>query len=748
MRTRQKRLDYRVLNDGSDEEALPEDRIDQSSKSLSNLPPPLLVSEEGRETITNVPDGELLPSESASQLPTSQQSSTDTGTSVTSSGVFHRHRQRLAPATEWIWAYFETTAVDRPWFIKKTNKRKLVDREIRCLHVDKKTGIRCEWQTSDSQRQNTTSNMKTHLAKHDIYAPTSNVQPAKKQPDIRSFLDGKENLTHQEVLERNVIRWVVTDMNAFTTVESPEFQQIFRDIPGIEPPFTSRHTLRDRIVQEFYTQRAELKSELALTCRTIALSLDVWTSQNHLPILGIIGHWLTEGFEYQERLLEFTELQGTHSGENLASAVENMLIELNLEHKLISITGDNASNNEAMASELYFSLSNRLGEQDTNSALLYRGLDSYIRCLAHVLNLIVKDILRALNSGDTEQAQAVCDSLQDGHSITNQSAIERLRILALWINRNPQRRQNWKEICRLNDLPDKFIEHDVATRWNSTFRMIHDGLKSRQQVNKFLSLQNELPPFTVEDWSRLEQIHLVLDKFNELTSFVSKRNPQISLAVPIYYELHELLDDASEQNGDFVNLDQDIAAAVKGGMKKYEKYYSIMDDCDTYYTALVLDPRVKGELILRELQDGNAGTMILDTIRTNLHQRYEASNLEHDGTTLQQTSTERDDVESRMLKKLQVRDQSLVSDINRYFETPPISAADTTGQNWLCNWWRMHKEEYPQMAAAARDYLAIPASEVAVERLFSTARDVLGIRRHSLKGDTIRILMLTRDGFK
>jgi hAT family C-terminal dimerisation region len=52
------------------------------------------------------------------------------------------------------------------------------------------------------------------------------------------------------------------------------------------------------------------------------------------------------------------------------------------------------------------------------------------------------------------------------------------------------------------------------------------------------------------------------------------------------------------------------------------------------------------------------------------------------------------------------------------------------------------------MAAAARDYLAIPASEVAVERLFSTARDVLGIRRHSLTGDTIRMLMLTRDGFK
>ncbi|KAJ9482194.1 hypothetical protein VN97_g11246 [Penicillium thymicola] len=110
--------------------------------------------------------------------------------------------------------------------------------------------------------------------------------------------------------------------------------------------------------------------------------------------------------------------------------------------------------------------------------------------------------------------------------------------------------------------------------------MVDDDLKSRQQVNKFLNLQEELPPFTLQDWSRLEQIHTVLHKFHELTLFISKRNPQISLAVPIYYELHELLDDVTEGNGDFAKLDRDIIAAVKEGMKKYEKY-SIMDDCDT-----------------------------------------------------------------------------------------------------------------------------------------------------------------------
>jgi hypothetical protein len=40
------------------------------------------------------------------------------------------------------------------------------------------------------------------------------------------------------------------------------------------------------------------------------------------------------------------------------------------------------------------------------------------------------------------------------------------------------------------------------------------------------------------------------------------------------------------------------------------------------------------------------------------------------------------------------------------------------------------------MAVAARDYyLAISASEVSVERLFSRGRDLLGVRRHSMKSN-------------
>jgi hypothetical protein len=127
-------------------------------------------------------------------------------------------------------------------------------------------------------------------------------------------------------------------------------------------------------------------------------------------------------------VLEFTELHGPHSGENLAAAVEILLIELNLEHKLLSITGDNASNNERIALQLFQNL-----QKTYRADPLFCGLGSYIRCLAHIINLIVKGILLTLKSSNTEEAAAICDNLdnREHHSFPAIEPLAKLRILAL-----------------------------------------------------------------------------------------------------------------------------------------------------------------------------------------------------------------------------------------------------------------------------------------------------------------------------
>ena len=53
--------------------------------------------------------------------------------------------------------------------------------------------------------------------------------------------------------------------------------------------------------------------------------------------------------------------------------------------------------------------------------------------------------------------------------------------------------------------------------------------------------------------------------------------------------------------------------------------------------------------------------------------------------------------------------------------------------------------EFPRIAAIARDYLPIPGAKIDVERLFNIARDILGLRRGAIKGETLRALMLIKD---
>ena len=98
-----------------------------------------------------------------------------------------------------------------------------------------------------------------------------------------------------------------------------------------------------------------------------------------------------------------------------------MLSELQLEDKLLTITADNASNNKILASELYFSLAEKYTSDSFDplysGRLRFLGIDSYIRCLAYVLNLIVSDILLVIKSGDYRSAVEACDLLQENQKI-------------------------------------------------------------------------------------------------------------------------------------------------------------------------------------------------------------------------------------------------------------------------------------------------------------------------------------------
>ncbi len=108
---------------------------------------------------------------------------------------------------------------------------------------------------------------------------------------------------------------------------------------------------------------------LEKTYVTIALSLDGWTSQNSVPFLGINANWLGPDFKVYRVCIAFKVIDRTHSGENLADLVFKVLKRLKILHKLLSITGDNASNNDTLTRHLFNKLS-RLYDQHLSKLLI------------------------------------------------------------------------------------------------------------------------------------------------------------------------------------------------------------------------------------------------------------------------------------------------------------------------------------------------------------------------------------------
>jgi hypothetical protein len=74
-------------------------------------------------------------------------------------------------------------------------------------------------------------------------------------------------------------------------------------------------------------------------------------------MLAINSRWLGPNMKLYRACLEFIEIKGNYSGENLALIVLNMLKRLELRCKLLTLTTDNASNNDILCRYLYEILS-------------------------------------------------------------------------------------------------------------------------------------------------------------------------------------------------------------------------------------------------------------------------------------------------------------------------------------------------------------------------------------------------------
>ncbi|KAG8477524.1 hypothetical protein CXB51_031036 [Gossypium anomalum] len=257
----------------------------------------------------------------------------------------------------------------------------------------------------------------------------------------------------------------------------------------------------------------------------------------------------------------------SHKGESIGMVIEKCLLNWGID-KLFTVTVDNASSNDVVIGYLRKKFNPRGG-------LFQNGKYLHMRCMAHIVNLIVVEGLKEMNK-----------------------SIERVRGAVRYVRQSPARLQKFKECVVVEKIEcKKMLCLDVCTRWNSTYLMLDTAQNFERAFERFeeqnTNFRAELERGegwpSVDDWTNVKDLRDFLEHFYEVTLRISGTS---------YVPSNNFFDELSEidillRNAQ-LNSNVDFNVMAIKMKEKYDKYWGDIDKMNLLmFVAYVLDRRQK-----------------------------------------------------------------------------------------------------------------------------------------------------------
>lgn len=191
---------------------------------------------------------------------------------------------------------------------------------------------------------------------------------------------------------------IVIDELPFKFVESEGFKKfMFVACPRFHIP--SRTTMTRDVYQLYLDERVKIKQLLRSSCSRVCLTTDTWTSLQRVNYLCITAHFIDNDWKLNKKILNFCPIS-SHKGESIGMVIEKCLLNWGID-KLFTVTVDNASSNDVAIGYLRKKFNPRGG-------LVQNGKYLHMRCMAHIVNLIVVEGLKEMNKS-VERVRGLLD---------------------------------------------------------------------------------------------------------------------------------------------------------------------------------------------------------------------------------------------------------------------------------------------------------------------------------------------------
>ncbi|GJZ00992.1 zinc finger BED domain-containing protein RICESLEEPER 2 [Tanacetum coccineum] len=418
--------------------------------------------------------------------------------------------------------------------------------------------------------KNGTKNMNLHYPKCD-FNPMNEESLKQKKLSLTKDMnrDGEgcssgtlQNWKYDEkAIKKSLIELIVLAELPFKFVQHPAFIKYSKNL---QPKYTlpSRHTI-SRDVSKFYLEeKKKLLRFLGNPNHTIHLTTDTWTSTcQKINYMVITAHFVDDDWVMHKRVINFKRIN-SHRGEDIGRKLLKCINKWGIKN-VMTITVDNITSNDKALRYLIEHL----------PSMYDNGKHFHIRCMAHILNLVVKDGLKV-----------------------HEKAVETIGLAVKYIKNSSQRIEKFKTSIKKTCDSNRFLIAECPTRWNSTYDMLKSAIDLQEAFYNY-SMNNAsfsrdlkaIPRRT--DFDACEKVCDFLEKFKEKTELVSTQSGPVA---HLFYS--EILDvDKHLREWEVVPKFDSMVEKMR---LKYDKYWGDYKKINHYmYFAVLLDPTMKSEML-------------------------------------------------------------------------------------------------------------------------------------------------------
>ncbi|XP_053374207.1 E3 SUMO-protein ligase ZBED1-like [Mercenaria mercenaria] len=560
--------------------------------------------------------------------------------------------------------------------------------------------------------------------------------------------------TKKRKLDDHVHKLIVGKALPLSLVDSPFFKNFVKELdPRYKPP--SRYDVQKSLDGKMRQMTVKLQNELPPVGGHLAITHDGWTSCATESYDTVTAHFINSNWELRSAVLQTTKVEGSHTGEHIAERLKEMVSDWNI--PVPTVVTDNAANER--------------------KAIQLLGWERF-GCYGHRLNLAVKHSL------DVPEVSRILGKSRKIVTLFHQSTSLNDCLLD-------------KQILVYSDtrnlIGHKLI-NDVPTRWNSTLAMLRRlseqiaailAIASDDKLNINKTTCNNLRSYclTFEEQNIVEGLIKLLSPFEKATTILCAENsPTMNKVLVSMAKIRNILELQSHSE----------SATLKKVVGKLQEQLTKRTDYEEIpVMAALLNPDTKSLSFLPVHEQEAGRRLLLDKalglvdengnlqVKVKKEPELEVSStealpelpnlpdnivVEQDDIVTENASTSGDnnitsDCEP-VAKKIKCSDMDEWFDdvmVTRVEKTPVSAVIEQEIERYLASnrdaddsklsllqWWEKNQYVYPRLAVLAKKYLAIPASSVPSERVFSLAGSLVNKKRSRLNPDLINKLIFLK----